>query len=106
MAVKKDVIIYPEQTKEYWIKFFEDNYGATNVKVSKLERGWLLLRPTFNDKKKREHFRYTAQYGGGHGGMVINYAIRCPKCGRWFANGWYQTDCTCGEKILSGLVYP
>jgi hypothetical protein len=106
MVIKKIIKIDHKQTKEYWIEFFKHYYGATNIKISKLERGWLLLKPTFSDKTKRQHFHYTAQYGDGHGGMTINYAICCPKCGRWFSNGWYQTNCTCGEEILSGLVYP
>ena len=95
-----------KQTKEYWIKFFKEQYGAINVKITKLERGWKILTPIFGDRKNRKRFRENAEFGGGRGGMVIQYALGCPKCGRWFANGWYQSKCNCGEEIPSELVYP
>lgn len=104
MSISKE--IEPEHTKEHWVKFFKDQYNATGIKITKLECDWKFLTPTFSDRKNRTHFRDTAESGGGRAGMVIQYALGCPKCGRWFANGWYQTDCWCGEKIPSEFVYP
>ena len=99
--------IEERHTKEYWIKIFEEYMGTSNYVIKDDEDGWKVVFPKFDTEKAKHEWQEKVKDKMSYGPvMVTQYALICPNCGRWFDNGWYQTECWCGKKIPSHWWYP
>ena len=102
-----DPNIEERYTKEYWERYFIEHCGATGARIKDDDDGWKVASPDFKSNEDKNKWHGTVQSRmGASGGMVAQYALICPDCGRWFDNGWYQSECRCGKEIPIKWVYP
>jgi hypothetical protein len=91
--------------KEEWVNYFKEQIKV-DVKISKINENWEVM--TMVMPKNESRIRKTENFfeSSPQGTARASYVLHCLKCGTWFFNGWYQTECSCGNKIPDKFWYP
>jgi hypothetical protein len=91
--------------KEEWMEYFKEEIKV-DVKISKINENWEVMSMVIPKDKQERRSIDDIFMNVPMGTSKASYVLHCLKCNKWFFNGWYQTECNCGNKIPDKFWYP